>query len=145
MMDRRLIWGVGAVVVIALIATFVWLPLERTRARLAAELPALRASIPVLEQQGEEAKRLRALPPVARNTNEPLSGVVSFAKPLPGAQVTVLDGKTVGVTGADVAYGALLEWIAAVQASHGLRVESARIDALPVTGRVRAELRLVRS
>jgi len=51
----------------------------------------------------------------------------------------------VRVSGADVAYGALLEWLGAAQASHGLRVESAKLDALPAAGRVRAELVLTRA
>jgi type II secretory pathway component PulM len=39
----------------------------------------------------------------------------------------------------------LLDWLATAQAAHGLRVESARIEALPTPGRVRAELTLARS
>ena len=56
-----------------------------------------------------------------------------------------MDKKTVSVRGDDVAFGSLIEWLAAVQASQGLRVDSARIEALPAPGRVRAELRLSRS
>jgi len=59
--------------------------------------------------------------------------------------VTVLDPKTVQVAASDVAFGALLEWLAGLQATQGLRVESARIEALPIAGRVRAELRLTRN
>jgi type II secretory pathway component PulM len=59
--------------------------------------------------------------------------------------VAPLDDKRVRLTGADVSFAALLDWIAAVQASHGLRVDAARIDALPTAGRVRAEITLARS
>jgi type II secretory pathway component PulM len=127
------------------VAAFAWLPLERSRARLAMELPALRASIGVLERDAEEAKRLKAMPVIAKDANAALGDIATNNKLPAGAQVTVLDPKTVSVAASDVAFGPLLEWLANVQASQGLRVESARIDALPVAGRVRAELRLTRS
>jgi len=48
------------------------------------------------------------------------------------------------VQATDVAFGALLEWLAAVQASQALRVREARLEALPAAGRVRGELKLTR-
>ena len=57
----------------------------------------------------------------------------------------MLDARRVRVTGADVSFAALLEWLRNAQATHGMRVESARVDALPAAGRVRAELLLSRS
>jgi general secretion pathway protein M len=140
--ERTAILSIAALVAIALLVAFVWLPLDRARSRLRADLPALRASIATLEREGEEARRLRAMPPIARATNEPLGAA---AKPLAGAQVTVIDARTIAVTSSDVSFGALLEWLASAQSAQGLRVESARIEALPVAGRVRAELRLTRS
>ena len=144
--ERVLLTAVAAIAVLALIVTFAWLPLERSRSRLARELPALRASLASLEQQAAEAKRLRSMPAVTALASEPLASLVtaSGGRSLPGAQISVLDGKTIVVTGADIAFGALLEWIAAVQASQGLRVQTARIEALPAAGRVRADLRLAR-
>ena len=79
-----------------------------------------------------------------RTAATPLGGIAG-THPLAGAQVAPIDDKRVRVTGTDVSFAALLDWIAAVQASHGLRVDAARIDALPTAGRVRAELTLTRS
>jgi general secretion pathway protein M len=138
----------GMIAGLALFVTFVWLPLERSRARLADQLPALRASIATLERSAEEAKRLRSMAPVAPGAaREPLASLVTAAggRSLPGAEIRVLDGNDVRVTGADIAYGALLEWLAMVHGTQGLRVVSARIEALPIAGRVRADLRLSRS
>jgi type II secretory pathway component PulM len=143
-LERSILLTLGAVIAIGVVAAFAWLPLERTRARLASELPAMRASIGTLERDAEEAKRLKALPPISQAANAALGDIAANTKLPPGAQVTVLDPKTVTVAAPDVAFGALLEWLSAVQAAQGLRVESARIDALPVAGRVRAELRLTR-
>lgn len=144
--ERVLLMAIATIAVLALVVAFIWLPLERSRARLVRELPELRASAATLERQAGEAKRLRSMPAVAAGASEPLASLITAGggSTLPGAQIAVLDGKTIAVTGADIAFGALLEWIATVQASQGLRVQTARIEALPAAGRVRAELRLAR-
>lgn len=145
---RRTWIALATIAALGLFVTFVWLPLERMRARLAQELPVLRASIVTLERGAEEARRLRSLPPPSAATSrEPLASLATAAggKALPGADIHILDGNRVRVSGADVAFGALLEWLAATQASQGLRVESARIEALAMPGRVRADLQLSRS
>ena len=142
--ERRVIALAGGLLAALLFVAFVWLPLERSRARLLVELPALRASIATLERQAAEVKVLRAMPAASRAPAAPLNALAN-TNPLPGAQMTALDDRRVRVTGADVGFGALLEWLASVQAAHGLRVESARVDALPAAGRVRAELILSRS
>jgi len=51
----------------------------------------------------------------------------------------------VRLSGEDIAFGSLLDWVATAQAAHGLRVESAKIESLALPGRVRAELTLARS
>jgi len=56
----------------------------------------------------------------------------------------VIDERRVRLTGADVAFGTLLEWLGNARATHGMRVEAARLEAIS-PGRVRAELTLARS
>jgi general secretion pathway protein M len=136
------------VLAIMLVVTLVWLPLERTRLRLATDLPRLRASLAALERDAEQVKRLRALPATAPSNPSPLAPLIAanaWARELPGVQLTVSDEKHVRLTGENIGFGALLDWLATAQAAHGLRVESARIEALPTPGRVRAELTLARS
>jgi len=133
---------------VMLVVALVWIPLERTRTRLAAELPALRASVDQLQRDGAEAKRLRAMAPTIPANPAPLAPLIAsnaWARELPGVQVSVPDEKHVKLLAPDVGFTALLDWLVTVQAAHGLRVESARIDALPAQGRVRAELVLARS
>lgn len=145
--ERSALAGAAAIVGVLLVATLVWLPLERVRTRLAQQVPALRASIATLEIQAQEVQRLRAMPAspqgpagtslaalAAQGTNE-----------LAGARFTALDPKRMQVSASDVAFGALLSWLASAQASQGLRVETAHVEALAAPGRVRAELTLVRS
>jgi type II secretory pathway component PulM len=146
--ERQAIGAIGGLALVVVAFAFVALPLERTRSRLAEELPGLRASLATMERQAEEAKRLRAMPAVSAPGATPLATLAAsgeLARGLPGIQASVVGEKAVVATGSDVAYGALLEWIARMQSAHGLRVETARIEALPATGRVRAELRLARS
>lgn len=136
--------GAGALAALLLIA-LVWLPLERARARLAHELPVLRASVATLQRQADEVRRLRAMPAVAGASAQPLAALAAGGAPsLPGAQLAVLDVGHVRVAGSDVGFAPLLEWLASTQAAHGLHVESARIDALPATGRVRVDITLAR-
>ena len=142
--ERRIIAVAGALVAVILLITFAWLPVERSRARLALELPQLRASIAALQRDADEVKRLRSMPVVGASSTGPLPSLAATL-PLPGAQLAVVDDKRVRLTAGDVSFLALLDWLTAAQAAHGLRVESARIEALPVTGRVRAELSLARS
>ena len=143
--ERRVATIVASLAALALLVALVWLPLERSRARLAAELPRLRASIGALERDADEVKRLRALPAAVPGTSAPLASLATNSGGLAGAQMTVIDARRVRLVGADVGFGPLLEWLRNAQLTHGMRVESARIDALPAPGRVRAELVLARS
>ena len=144
--ERAVLGAVGAAAALALLVAFAWLPLERTRTGLKQQLPGLRASLSTLERQAEEVRRLRSLPPAAAATAEPLVSILTAngGRTLPGAQLTVLDGKTLAVQASDVAFGTLLEWLASMQASQGLRVREARLEALPAAGRVRGDLKLQR-
>jgi general secretion pathway protein M len=145
--ERSLLAAGGVVIAVMLYVALVWIPLERTRVRLAAYLPALRASISALERDAAEVKRLRVEPssvPQNRAPLAPLMAANTWARELPGVQLTVPDEKHVRLSGSDIAFTALLDWLATAQAAHGLRVESARIEALAATGRVRAELTLAR-
>ena len=146
--ERSIVRAGLVVLAVTLVVALVWLPLERTRARLATEMPVLRASVSALERDAEEVRRVRALPPTIPANPAPLAPLMAanaWARELPGVQLTVPDEKHVRLAGADIPFAALLDWLTNAQAAHGLSVESARIDALPAPGRVRAELVLARS
>lgn len=143
--ERRMLAAGAALAGCAIFIAFVLLPVERSRERLAQELPRLRASITGLQRDADEVKRLRALPAAASGAYSPLASLASNAGGLPGARINVIDDRRVRVAGNDVAFGALLEWLGNARATHGMRVESARLEALPSPGRVRAELVLARS
>jgi general secretion pathway protein M len=140
-----LAWGALACAALLLVA-LVWLPVERSRARLAADLPALRASVVEMRAQAEDAKRLRALPARSATVSPPLSTLLAagtLTQGLPGARLSALDGKRLRLAVDDASWTRLAEWISAAQSLHGLVVETATVEALAGAGRVRADLVLV--
>lgn len=132
-------------IVCALVIAMLTLQVERSRERLAGELPALRASIAKLEASAAEVKRLRAMPAAAAPVPSPLASLATNSGGLSGAQITVLDERRVRLAADDIAFQALIEWLGSARATHGMRVESARLQSLPASGRVRAELVLIKS
>jgi len=143
--ERTIVAAGGAIVALVLVAALVWLPLERSRTRLSVEVPRLAESIAKMERQAAEVSRVRSMPAVggpAATPSQPIA--TALGTRLPGAQLAPIDAKRMRLTGTDVAYGSLLEAIATAQSGYGMHVDSARIDALPVTGRVRAEIVLAR-
>jgi type II secretory pathway component PulM len=145
--ERKLLAAAALACAIVLVATLAWLPLERLRTRLAAEIPALSASIALMRRQAEEVQRVRPLPASTPATLAPLASLVAsgaLTHALPGAQAVLADERRLKITASDAAYGSLLESVAQAQGVHGLSVESARIEALAAPGRVRAELVLAR-
>lgn len=141
--ERRTVAIAAGIAAVVLLATFVWLPLERERARLAAALPALRASLAELRAQGELVKQLRALPERPPSASAPLGTLIAsgtLAQGLPGGRVSVLDARHIKLACDDVSWARLLEWLSGAQAAHGLVTEAATIDALAAPGRVRAEI-----
>ncbi len=142
--ERLVLGWIMALALAALVVAFVWLPLERLRTRLASEVPRLRDSVAALEREADTVRQLKAMP-VRAGTATPAAALAGAPPTLVGAQVAPLDDRRIRVTGSDVGFAALLDWIRSVQASHGLRVDSARLEALPTAGRVRVELVMARS
>lgn len=136
--ERQRILLLGAFVALVLFVTFAWLPLERMRSRLGAELPRLRASVGELEREAQEVKRLRGLP-VAASSGAATPGSLPA---LPGAQAAATAPNRYRVTASDVEAGALLEWLAVASARQGLAVQSAHLERLPAAGHWRGELTL---
>jgi general secretion pathway protein M len=142
--ERRLIRNLLLLAMLAILFAL-GLQAEATRARLAGQLPPLRASLAALERDAEEVRRLRASPGPARDAATPLASLATNAGGVAGARIAVIDERRVRLSGPDVSFAALLEWLGNARDTHGMRVESARLEALDAPGRVRAELVLARS
>lgn len=142
--ERRVILNLLAAASLMILFTL-WLQAERTRERLAGQLPQLRASLAALERDAQEVRRLRAMPAPVPLAATPLASLATNAGGVPGAQLSVIDERRVRLSGTDLSFAALLEWLGNARSTHGMRVESARLEALAAPGRVRAELVLARS
>jgi len=141
---RVLAWG-AAIVAALLVLALVWLPLERSRARLEREVPELRATLASLERDAQEVRRLRSMPPLQQSAATPLSALASGSVAVPaGARLTALDERHLRLVAADASFSALVEWLSSVAPAQGLRVERARLEALATPGRVRADIALAR-
>jgi general secretion pathway protein M len=143
--ERRLLaWGAGLVAAILVLA-LVWLPLERTRARLEREVPQLRASVAALERDAQEVRRLRSMPPLQSDAATPLSALAAGSVTVPaGARLTAVDERHLRLVAADASFPALLEWLSSIAPAQGLHVERAHLEALATPGRVRADIGLAR-
>lgn len=140
---RTLAIGAGAIALLLFIA-FAWIPLERSRARLEREVPQLRAAVAALQRDADEVKRLRAMPAASHADAAPLSTLAAGTGVPPGARLSVLDARRVNLAANDMAFTALVEWLANAAPAQGLRVESAHLEALAMPGRVRADITLAR-
>jgi general secretion pathway protein M len=144
--ERAVLAAGGAVIAVMLAVALVWLPLERTRVRLEREVPELRAAVQALQRDAEEAKRLRSMAPVAAQSAAPLAALAAGAVAAPpGSRLVLVDPGHLRLTGADVGFTQLLEWLASAAGNHGLRVESAHVEALAAPGRVRVDITLART
>lgn len=137
-------WGAAALAALLFVA-LAWIPLERERARLEHEVPQWRGTVAALQREADEVRRLRSMPRAAASS-APLAALAGggLAVP-PGTRLTLVDERRLKLAGDDVGFTQLLDWLASTQAAQGLRVESAHVEALAASGRVRAEITLARS
>ena len=140
--ERTVLAGVGALAAALLLFALVWLPLERSRARVTAQLPQLRASVAEMRAQAAEVTALRSLPARESGSTPALAALIAsgaLTQGLPGARLVALDGKRLKLAMDDASWTRLVEWLSAAQALHGLAVEEASVEALAAAGRVKAE------
>ena len=140
--ERLVLSGGSALLVLALGFAYGWLPMQRDATQLKKALPQLRAQALQLQQDAEEATRLKARPAVAQGGS--LAAVIEQRATTGGlreriAAITPQDAGRVQVVLPEVAFDAWIGWLGELQASHGVRVESTRIEATDEAGMVKVE------
>jgi general secretion pathway protein M len=140
--ERVVLAGGSALLVLALGYAYGWLPIQRDAAQLRKALPQLRVQAEQLRQDAQEVARLRGRPVVAQAGS--LAAAIEQRATASGLRerieaITPLDAGRVRVVLPDVAFDAWIGWLGELQASHGARVESARIEAGGAQGMVRVE------
>ena len=145
--ERFVLAGGSALLVLALGFAYAWLPMQRDVAQLRQALPQLRAQARQLQQDAQEVARLKAQPAVIRGTGS-LAHAVEQNALATGLReriesITPQDAGHVRVLLPQVAFDAWIVWVGELQASHGVRVESAHIEATAAVGMVRVDAVLV--
>jgi general secretion pathway protein M len=140
--ERVVLAGGSALLALALGFAYGWLPMQRDAAQLRKALPQLRAQAHQLQQDAAEATRLKARP--AGSHGGSLAAIVEQRATAGGLRerieaITPQDAGRVRVVLPEVAFDAWIGWLGELQASHGVRVDSTRIDAGDEPGLVKVE------
>lgn len=140
---ERLVLVAAALLILVLAILYAWLPLQRDVAQLRQALPQLRAQAGQLRLQVQEVARLKALPAANREAGDLAAAVEqrALALGLRGQieSITPQHAGGIRVVLPQVSFDAWIDWVGDLQAHHGVRVESAQIEASDVAGAVRID------
>lgn len=141
--ERLVLAGGSALLVLALLYAYVWLPMQREVAQLRQALPQLREQARQVEQDAEEVARLKKLPAVSQ-AKDNLASVIEQRALASGLReriesITPQGAGKVKVVLPQVAFDHWIALLGELQASQGVRVESTRIQAADEAGMVSVE------
>jgi general secretion pathway protein M len=145
--ERLVLAGGSALLLLALLYAYVWLPMQRDVAHLRQALPELREQARQLERDAQEVARLKKQPALGQ-AKDNLAGTVENAALANGLReriesITPQGAGKAKVVLPQVAFDAWIALLGELQASHGVRVESTRIQAGEEAGMVSVEAVLV--
>lgn len=138
--ERWVLGGGLALLVVAFIYAYLWLPMARERERLMSELPKLRMQLQEMRADSGSIERLRANGKTAPADVKAALAIYSASEQ--GRRVTPqvnaeANGR-LGVSLASVVATDWLAWIGGLSAQPGVRIEAVQIDALGAQGMVKA-------
>lgn len=145
--ERRLAATGGIVAGIMLLYMLFWLPVQKDLARLRVSVPQERAQLQRMREQATFIKPLRA-----RSAAKPAAGTLlsvveqtSSARGMRGfiSRMEASGSNGVLLTLDAVPFNSLVSWLADLQDSHSLLVESTTVDAHTAPGTVNAKLKLI--
>lgn len=141
--ERVVLAAGAALLALALGYAYAWLPMQRELVQLRETLPHLRAQAEQIQRDAEEVARLRARPAASQRGGS-VTAVVEQRAAASGlrehiATLAAQDDGRVRVVLPRIGFDAWLAWIGELQAAHGVRVESARIESSGEAGMVRIE------
>jgi general secretion pathway protein M len=132
--EQLLLAGLGAILLVWLLAVFVVGPLQTARAEASAKIRTYES----LSNRLRLAGSLSSVPQQAKGP--PATILASSGAQYGISPMVTPDGTTVRVAVVDASYDGLLRWIAAFEQSSNLRVVKMRLDRRPATGVVSADL-----
>jgi len=141
--ERFVLVAGAALLALALGYAYAWLPMQRELVQLRDTLPQLHMQAAQMQRDAEEVARLRAHPAVSRQGGS-IATVVEQRAAASGlrehiATLAAQDDGRVRVVLPRIGFDAWLAWIGELQAAHGVRVESARIESSGEAGMVRVD------
>lgn len=147
--ERMMLAGGMAAAIILLLYVLVWDPIQTSRARLATELPKLRAQAAQLRLDAEQAEGLRGRIK-SNDSGRPLPSVIDTSAKAAGLrdsikQIQSLSNDRTQINLSNVGFDALVQWLAGLGASDGIAVETMNASAASQSGRVQVESLVVRS
>lgn len=131
--DRKVVMGVGALLVLALIFSLVYAPLLRARDMAASQLERSRATYQLL---AENAGRFSSVGGAA--SDAPLLTVVTQQARSSGISLSRYeqDGQALRIWLDKAAFDDAIGWLEELQARHGIRASQISVDKTDVSGRV---------
>lgn len=131
--ERMVLGGGATLLALSLVLAYGWLPMQRDAAQLRQSLPQLRAQAQQLQQDAEEVARLKAQPAASRAAGG-LAQAVEARAVAAGLRERIVSiaPKGVGqvrVVLPQVPFDEWVGWLGELQATLGVRVESARVVA----------------
>jgi general secretion pathway protein M len=147
--ERMMLAGGMAAAIILFLYMLVWDPIQTSRARLATELPKLRAQAAQFRLDAEQAEALRGRIK-SNDSGRPLPSVIDASAKAAGLrdsikQIQSLSNDRSQINLTNVGFDTLVQWLAGLGASDGISVETMNASAASQSGRVQVESLVVRS
>ena len=141
--ERATIWIASALLVLGLTYTYLWLPVTRERDRLLVRVPELRVEAQAMERDARESERLKNS---MRNKVDLRSAVEKAVAavdiPAQAGQIMPQGAGQVRVVIPATRQELAFRWLAGLQATQGVRLESLRFTAVGDGDRVKVEAML---
>lgn len=143
--ERMILLVGGSLLALMMLYAFAWKPISDQRMKLRTGLPELQSQAKKMVSEGQEVTRLKALavpnPQGLRPTVEQSATAAGVRDKI--SSVETLDPQHARINISEVPFDTLMSWLGRMQQEHRVRVESGQIDAMPASGRVKANLVLV--
>lgn len=130
---QRMVLVGAALLALAMLWAYVWLPAARARTQLGERIPVMGAQLATMRIQAEEIRRLNSLPPVVTTRSAlPLADVAAL-QALFGANATVTldENRAFRIDIPAIAYTAWLDQLDSVLNRYRVRVAAIKLKSLP--------------
>ena len=137
--EQATIFVASVAFVLGLAYAYLWQPVSRERDRLLVRLPELRAEAQAMERDARELDRLIQLSHNAVNLRAAVENAADVVSPAPLVQIVAESPSQLRAIIATTTQEHAFRWVARLQATRGVRLESARFTALADGDHVKVE------